>query len=79
MRNKKSVYRTLALVTQFGITMLVPILLCTLVGVYLGEKFSIPFLAVPLFVVGALAGFRNVYVLAKKTYEKEDENRVKKN
>lgn len=79
MKNKKSVYQSLALVTQFGITMLVPILLCTLLGVYLGNRFSIPFIAVPLFVVGALAGFRNVYVLAKKTYKKEEKSRVKKN
>ena len=78
VRNKKSVFRSLALVTQFGITMLVPILLCTLIGVYLGKRFQIPFITVPLFVIGALAGFRNVYVLAKKTYENKDEKDAKK-
>lgn len=75
---KQSVFRMLVLVTQFGINMLVPILLCTLLGAYLGKKFSMPILAVPLFLIGALAGFRNVWVLAKKTYNRKDGNNAKK-
>lgn len=57
------------MVTQFGINMLVPILLCTLLGVYIGKKFDVPIITIPLFLVGALAGFRNVYRLAKRLYE----------
>lgn len=79
MKYKKSVYRSLVLVTQFGISMLVPILLCTMLGVYLGNKFSMPVITVPLFLMGALAGFRNVYILAKKTYEDKDGGNAKKN
>ena len=78
MKYKKSVFRSLVLVTQFGISMLVPILLCTLIGVYIGEKFSIPIITVPLFIIGALAGFRNIYIMAKKTYEDKDEGNAKK-
>ena len=37
MKYDKSVYRSLALITQFGINMLVPIFLCTIVGVS-GQK-----------------------------------------
>jgi F0F1-type ATP synthase assembly protein I len=60
--------------------MLVPILLCTLLGTYLGERLDKPFLAVPLFVIGAVAGFQNVYKLAKKTLlEDRDEGNAKKN
>ena len=40
MKYDKSVYRSLALITQFGINMLVPIFLCTIAGVFLGKKFS---------------------------------------
>ena len=69
MKKKNHVLQSLVMVTQFGINMLVPILLCTLLGVYIGEKFSIPIITVPLFAVGALAGFRNVFRLAKKLYE----------
>ena len=69
MKHKSSVFQSLVLVTQFGISMLVPILLCTMIGAYLGKRFSIPIIAVPLFLIGALAGFRNVWIMAKKLYE----------
>ena len=75
---KQGVFRMLVLVTQVGINMLVPILLCTLLGAYLGEKFSMPILAVPFFLMGALAGFRNVWVLAQKTYNRKDGDNAKK-
>lgn len=60
----KKVYKTLALISQLGISMIVPILLCTAIGVYLDEKFSLP-LTIPLIVLGILAGGRNVYVLVR--------------
>ena len=78
MKKNKSVFQALVLVTQFGISMLVPILLCTLLGVYIGKRFSIPIIAVPLFLIGALAGFRNVYRLAKSVYEDKDVGNAKK-
>lgn len=79
MKQKSSVFRSLVLVTQFGISMLVPILLCTMIGVYLGRRFSMPILTVPLFLVGALAGFRSVWIMAKRTFEDKDKDNVKKN
>lgn len=69
MKRKGNVWQSLMMVTQFGINMLVPILLCTLLGVYIGKKFDVPIITIPLFLVGALAGFRNVYRLAKRLYE----------
>ncbi len=78
MKKNRGVFRSLVLVTQFGISMLVPILLCTLLGVYIGKKFSIPVIAVPLFIIGALAGFRNVYIMARRVYEDKDEGNAKK-
>ena len=65
MKNKKSVYTTFALVSQLGISMIVPVFLCTFVGVKLDEKFSTA-LTIPFIIVGVLAGFRNVYVLVRK-------------
>ncbi len=79
MKQKNSVFRSLILVTQFGISMLVPILLCTMIGAYLGRRFSMPILTVPLFLVGALAGFRNVWIMAKRTFEDKGKDNVKKN
>ncbi|MCD8038086.1 MAG: AtpZ/AtpI family protein [Lachnospiraceae bacterium] len=84
-RNKKykrSVYQSLAVITQFGINMLVPIFLCSFAGMYLDRKFGTVFWFVLLFFVGALAGFRNIFILAKKIYEgdssHEDINRQDK-
>ena len=76
---KNNVFRSLVLVSQFGISMLVPILFCTLIGAYIGERFSIPIITVPLFIIGALAGIRNVYIMAKKTYEDKEDSNAKKN
>lgn len=71
MKYDKSVYRSLALVTQFGINMLVPVFLCTFAGIWLGRKFSVEWIVIPLFIAGALAGFRNIFIMAKKIYEKD--------
>lgn len=75
MKYDKSVYRSLVLITQFGINMLVPIFLCTIAGVFIGRKFSVEWIVIPLFVIGALAGFRNVYIMAQKIYSKESPSR----
>lgn len=73
MRYKKSVYKTLSLISQLGISMIAPILLCTYGGVWLEEKFSVP-AAVPLMILGILAGGRNVYALVRHANEDpEDE------
>lgn len=74
MKYKKSVYESLAMITQFGINMMVPIVICTLLGVYIGDKFSIPIVTVPLFFIGAFAGFRNIYRLSKKIFEQKDKD-----
>lgn len=64
----KSVYLSLTIISQFGISMLVPIFICTFLGIWLDQKCGTSFLIIFLFFVGALAGFRNVYVLAKRIY-----------
>ncbi len=71
MKYDKSVYRSLALITQFGINMLVPIFLCTIAGVFLGKKFSMDWIVIPLFLIGALAGFRNIFMMAKRVYHSQ--------
>jgi hypothetical protein len=68
MKKKKSdrqVWDALIMVFQFGINMIVPIFLCTLAGAWIGERTGHTWIAVPLFFVGALAGFTNVYRMAK--------------
>lgn len=68
MKNDNNVYKTLALFTQFTINMLVPIFLCSFLGNCLDKWLGTSFIVVILFFIGALAGFRNVFHLAKKLY-----------
>lgn len=65
---QKSVYRSLAVVTQFGIHMLVPICLMSALGIYLDRKLDTSFIMILFFFIGAVAGAQNVYRLAKNIY-----------
>ncbi len=71
MGNNKSVFATLALISQLGISMVVPVLLCVWIGVKIDDKFGTS-LTVWLIVVGVLAGARSVYALVKRTKEVMD-------
>ena len=68
-KDDKSVYRSLALVTQFGINMLVPIFLCTFLGIWIDKKAGTSYWMIILFFLGAVAGFRNIYIMAKGVYD----------
>jgi F0F1-type ATP synthase assembly protein I len=65
-KDDHSVWDALIMVFQFGINMIVPIFMCTLFGVWLGNKVGIDWLAIPFFFIGAIAGGQNVYRMAKK-------------
>lgn len=68
MKNKrldKRVYRSLALISQFGINMLVPIGLMLWLGIWLDKKFETSWLTIVCFFLGAIAGFQNVYRMAQ--------------
>lgn len=64
----RSVYRSLVLITQFGINMLVPTLLCMFAGIFLDDRMGTSFWTVFLFFIGALAGFTNIFRMAKRIY-----------
>jgi F0F1-type ATP synthase assembly protein I len=53
------------MVLQFGINMIVPILLCTFIGIILDRLLSTSFIVIILFFLGALAGFRNIFIYAR--------------
>lgn len=71
MKYKKSVFKTLSLITQLGISMIVPIFLCVYVGSYLDNRFHWHTF-IPLMVLGILAGFRNCYILLKDANRDEE-------
>ncbi|MBR6486508.1 MAG: AtpZ/AtpI family protein [Lachnospiraceae bacterium] len=70
MSYDKGVYRSLTQILQFGINMLVPILLCTFLGIYLDRLLGTSFIVIILFFLGAIAGGRNVYIFARQIYSK---------
>lgn len=74
MNYKRSVYRTLTLVSQLGISIVVPVLLCTFLGSWLEDKFHLP-LFIPLVVLGVLAGLRNAYILVVHANEDPDDKK----
>lgn len=73
VKYRKNVYHALTMITQFGINMLVPIFLCSFAGIYIDKWLGTSCWMVILFFVGALAGFRNVYIFAKKIYSIKSE------
>lgn len=70
MRNHR-VIKALMLVSQLGISMMVPIFLCVLTGNWIDKKAGTAcFLPILLF-LGIAAAFRNVYYLLKPFYAKD--------
>jgi F0F1-type ATP synthase assembly protein I len=72
MKYNKNVYRSLVMITQFGLNMLVPIFICTFLGIFLDNKLNTSFLTILFFFIGALAGFRNIFLFARKIYEDKE-------
>lgn len=73
MSSNRDNFKILTFISQFAINMLVPIFLCSFAGYLLDEHFDTQFWFVVLFFVGAVAGARNIYVLARKTYGKKED------
>ncbi len=64
--NMREIMKVLVCISQFSISMLVPIAMCFFGGLLLDKWLGTSFIAIVLFFVGAIAGGRNVYLLAKK-------------
>ena len=77
MKYKQSVYKTFALISQLGISILVPILLCTFFGTWLEKKVSFP-VFIPLVIVGVLAGLRDMRMKIRKTKTKIEQGGMKR-
>ncbi|MCM1103648.1 MAG: AtpZ/AtpI family protein [Clostridium sp.] len=76
-RNDGRVLEALALVMQFGIHMIVPIFMCLFLGLWIDRKAGTSYWVIILFFMGALAGFTNIYKLARKIYGRDSGRRGK--
>ena len=79
MHNRKSdpgsIVRSLAMVTQLSVTLLTPVLLCTLLGVFLDRKAGTRYLALAGLLLGILAGSRNAWQLLTRISRKDEERK----
>ena len=72
-----SVWRTMALVTQLGISILSPVILCVYAGYFLDKKFGWHTM-IPLMLLGLAAGVRSAYVLVKNAIRQNEESEQKR-
>lgn len=72
-KDDRSVYRALVLIMQFGINMLVPIGIMSWLGILLDRRCGTSFFMVLFFFIGAVAGFQNIWRMAKSVYEDREE------
>lgn len=67
-KEKRTIVYMISLITQIGISMIVPILLCTFIGVYINKYVDKPIIVLVFIMIGCATSFRNVYVLIKSTF-----------
>lgn len=81
MDNKDTkIIKSIVMITQIGISMLVPIFLCAALGVWLNRLFNTQICFLVLVFLGIGAAFRNVYILTKSFYSedmKKEHDRLK--
>lgn len=70
MREKK-VLRSFVMITQIGISMMVPIFLCGLIGYWLNHVLHRDWIFLILLLIGIGASFRNFFIITKSFYEKD--------
>lgn len=73
LKYNRNVYQALTMIGQFGINMLVPVFICSFLGIYLDRKLGTNFLVIILFFVGAIAGGYNVYRFSRQIFGRESE------
>lgn len=65
MKKNNDVWKSFAMVTQLGLTVLTPIILCVGIGWLLENKCAVNAM-LPLLLLGILAGARNAWVLCRQ-------------
>ena len=70
-KSDRIVLQAFSMISQVGITMIVPILLCLYIGMKLDGWFGTDYLFIVFVLLGVLAAFRNVYLLMRKFYAKD--------
>lgn len=76
-KHNRDVVRALMLITQLGLNMLVPVVLCFFIGLWLDKWLGTGCFLIIFIILGVLAAFRNMFAstksLVKGEREREDE------
>lgn len=73
LKNKREIIYTLSLLTQIGLTMLVPIFGCILFGSFLDRKLETAPLFLAIFtIIGVMSSFRTLYIMVSKQWKDKD-------
>lgn len=76
--NNREVIESFSMVLQFGINMITPIVMCIALGVWIGDKYNMDWIVIPLFFVGALAGYNSIFRMVQKYLKKKKDTDTKK-
>ena len=68
---KRSVFKALSILTQLGVSIIVPTAICVGIGVFIDNRFG-TWWTIPLLFLGMIAGGRNAYVLAMSVAKSDD-------
>ncbi len=67
--------KNLSLISQLGVTMITPILICTFIGIFVDEKIGTsPIFTLIFILLGVGAAFRNLFYYTSKQIKKEDKH-----
>jgi len=72
MKRKKqthNVLKALALISQLGINMLVPIVMCLFIGIWLDKKLQTGFFLFIFIILGVLAAYKSLYDSTKSMFK----------
>ena len=75
--NMHEITETFSMVLQFGLNIIIPIAMCIALGVWIGDKYNMDWIVIPLFFIGALAGYTSIFKMVKQ-YLKKTDKRAKK-
>lgn len=66
-----AVRKALVMVSQVGISMITPVMLCGIIGYYMDRRSGASFWFILFVILGIMAAFRNVYYMLRKFYQKD--------
>ena len=75
---KRSVFKALSILTQLGVSVIVPTAICVGIGVFIDNRFD-TWWTIPLLFLGMVAGGRNAYVLAMSVAKSDDSLKLSDN